>query len=166
MDLLEAPILYLSKYIINNKLEYYKLFQETRKTQDFENWILYLLKGIEQTSEETIKMIKNINDEMLQMKYELRNNETTSKIYSKELLEALFFDFYTKIPYIQEQLHVSDKTAQKYLDMLVDLNFLSTEKIGRERIYRNERLFNIIKNFDDDKTIQEKDNIDIETAEN
>ena len=167
MDLLETPILYLSKYIINNKMEYYKLFQETRRTQNFENWILYLLKGIEQTSEETIKMIKKISDEMQNMKHELRNNEITSKIYSKELLEALFFEFYTKIPYIQEQLHVSDKTAQKYLDILVSLNFLSTEKIGRERIYKNERLFNIIKNFDDDKNINisNSDKIDIETVD-
>lgn len=164
MDLLEAPILYLSKYVINNKLEYYKLFQETRETQDFENWIIYFLKGIEQTSEETIKMIRKISEEMQNMKNELRNNEITSKIYSKELLEGLFFDFYTKIPYIQDKLQVSDKTAQKYLDKLVDLNFLSTEKIGRERIYKNERLFNIIKNFD--KTDNSKiDSTNIETVE-
>ena len=71
-----------------------------------------------------------------------------TKLYSKELLEALFFEFYTKIPYIQEQLGVSDKTAQKYLDTLVELGFLTSEKIGRERIYKNERLFKIIKDAD------------------
>ncbi len=165
MNLLETPILYLSKYIINNKMEYYRLFQETRQTQNYENWILYILKGIEQTSEETIEMIRKISEEMLNMKNELRNNKLTSKIYSKELLEALFFEFYTKIPYIQKQLNVSDKTAQKYLDILVDLNFLSTEKIGRERIYKNERLFNIIKNFDDNKIINKDNTFNIETVE-
>ena len=56
--------------------------------------------------------------------------------------------FYTKIPFIQNQLGVSDKTAQKYLDMLVNLGFLTSEKIGRERIYKNERLFKIIKDID------------------
>ena len=62
----------------------------------------------------------------------------------------MFFEFYTKIPYIQEQLGVSDKTAQKYLDNLVELGFLTSEKVGRERIYRNERLFKIIKDIDRD----------------
>lgn len=146
-DLIDAPILYLSKYIIRNKLEYYKLFQETRKTGDFEDWIIYILIGIEEMAEETIITINKIRDEILRMKHELREK---TKIYSKELLEALFFEFYTKIPYIQEQLGVSDKTAQKYLDNLVELGFLTSEKVGRERIYRNERLFKIIKDIDRD----------------
>ena len=163
MELLETPILYLSKYIIKNKIEYYKLFQETRKTQNYENWIVYLLKGIEQTSKETINMINKISNEIIDMKHELKNNPISSKIYSKELLEALFFEFYTKIPYIQEQLKVSDKTAQKYLDTLVNLGFLSSDKIGRERIYKNERLFNIIKNFDNND--EALNDINIETVE-
>lgn len=146
-DLIDTPILYLSKYIIRNKLEYYKLFQETRETQNFEDWIIYMLVGIEEMAEETINTINKIRDEILTMKHELREN---TKIYSKELLEALFFEFYTKIPYIQEQLGVSDKTAQKYLDSLVEAGFLTSEKIGRERIYKNERLFKIIKDADRD----------------
>ena len=146
-DLIDTPILYLSKYIIRNKMEYYKLFQETRKTGNFENWIIYILTGIEEMAEETIQIINKIRDEIVNMKHELRDK---TKIYSKELLEALFFEFYTKIPYIQEQLGVSDKTAQKYLDSLVELGFLTSEKIGRERIYRNERLFQLIKETDKD----------------
>ena len=98
-------------------------------------------------AEETIGIINKIRDEIIRMKYELRDR---TKIYSKELLEALFFEFYTKIPYIQEKLGVSDKTAQKYLDTLVHLGFLTSEKIGRERIYKNERLFKIIKDADRD----------------
>lgn len=144
-NLLDVPILYLSKYIIKNKSEYYTLFQETRKTNNFENWIVYILKGIEETALSTIKIINKISEEMKKLKEDLRNS---TKIYSKELLEALFFDFYTKIPYIQEKLDISDKTAQKYLDILVEMNFLSSEKIGRERIYKNDRLLEIIKNFE------------------
>ena len=144
-DLIDAPILYLSKYIIRNKLQYYKLFQETRESGDFEDWIIYILVGIEEMAEETIITINKIRDEILTMKHELREK---TKIYSKELLEALFVDFYTKIPYIQKQLGVSDKTAQKYLDSLVEMGFLTSEKMGRERIYRNERLFKIIKETD------------------
>lgn len=144
-DLIDTPILYLSKYIIRNKLEYYNLFQKTRENENFEDWIIYILVGIEEMAEETINIIDRIRNEMLNMKHELREK---TKIYSKELLEALFFEFYTKIPYIQEQLGVSDKTAQKYLDTLVQLGFLTSEKIGRERIYKNERLFKIIKETD------------------
>ena len=146
-DLIDTPILYLSKYIIRNKIKYYDLFKETRDSGNFEEWIIYILVGIEEMAEETIGIINRIRDEILKMKYELRDK---TKLYSKELLEALFFEFYTKIPYIQEQLRVSDKTAQKYLDKLVELGFLTSEKIGRERIYKNERLFNIIKETDRD----------------
>ncbi len=144
-DLLDTPILYLSKYIIRNKIKYYELFEKTRNTGNYEEWIIYFLEGIEETSEETIKIINRIREEISNMKVELKNK---TKFYSRELLEALFFEFYTKIPYIQEQLGVSDKTAQKYLDTLVELGFLTSEKIGRERIYKNEKLFKIIKDTD------------------
>ena len=127
--------------------KYYDLFKETRETGNFEEWIIYILVGIEEMAEETIGIINRIRDEIVNMKHELRDK---TKLYSKELLEALFFEFYTKIPYIQEQLGVSDKTAQKYLDILVELGFLTSEKIGRERIYKNERLFKIIKETDRD----------------
>lgn len=146
-DLIDTPILYLSKYIIRNKKEYYKLFQETRETQNFEEWIIYMLVGIEEMAEETISIINRIREEIFKMKNELRER---TKIYSRELLDAIFFEFYTKIPYIQSQLGVSSKTAQKYLDNLVQLGLLTSEKIGRERIYRNERLFKIIKDADRD----------------
>lgn len=144
-QLLDTPILYLSKYIIKNKAEYYKLFQETRKTNNYEDWIIYILKGVEQTSLSTIKIINEISREMQQMKIELREKVS---FYSKELLEALFFEFYTKVTYIQEKLNVSDKTSLKYLNELEKLGFLSSEKIGRERIFKNEKLWNLIKNFE------------------
>lgn len=143
-ELLDTPILYLSKYIIKNKLEYYNLFQETRKTNNYEKWIIYILKGIEEMSKETINIINRISDEMLRLKDELREK---TKIYSKELLEALFFEFYTKISYIKKALNVSERTAQRYLDSLEKLGLLTSEKIGRERIYKNERLFTIIREY-------------------
>lgn len=143
-ELLDTPILYLSKYIIKNKKEYYDLFQKTRKTNNYEAWIIYILKGIEEMSIETINIINSISNEMLKMKKELREK---TKIYSKELLEALFYEFYTKISYIKKELNVSERTAQRYLDNLVQLGFLTAEKIGREKIYKNERLFTIIREY-------------------
>ncbi len=144
-DLLDTPILYLSKYIIKTKQEYYRLFQETRKTNNYEDWIIYMLKGIEQTSISTINVINKISDEMKRMKKELREK---TKIYSKELLEALFYEFYTRVSHIKTELNVSERTALRYLNVLEDQGFITSEKIGRERIYKNERLLDLIKNFE------------------
>ena len=145
-DLLDSPVLYLSKYIIRNKSQYYKMFTDIRKTGNFEEWILYFLIGIEEMAEETMLIIKRIHEEMSRMQEELK--EKLPKIYSKELLETLFYEFYTKLPYVQESLGISQRTAITYLDKLEENNFLTSEKIGRERIYKNEKLFNLIKEAD------------------
>ncbi|MEG1705813.1 MAG: hypothetical protein RR290_04500 [Clostridia bacterium] len=115
-DLLDSPILYLSKYIIRNKSEYYNLFGEIRDTENFEDWIMYFLIGIEEMSEETLLIIKKIQEEMYNMKREIQ--EKLPKLYSKELLEALFYQFYTKIPYIEKALGVTNRTAVTYLENL------------------------------------------------
>lgn len=145
-NLLDSPILYLSKYIIRNKAKYYELFTKVRKTGDFEEWIMFFLVGIEEMSKETMDIVGNINMAMLTMKKEME--EKLPKIYSKELLEVLFFDFYTKQQYIIDGLKISKRTAITYLDKLEENGFLKSEKIGRERIYKNERLFNVIKDAD------------------
>lgn len=142
-DLLDSPILYLSRYINENKQTYYKLFKEVRETNDFEEWIIYILIGIEETAEETMNLIKNIQGEMESYGEELK--EKLPKIYSKELLEGLFFEVYTKINNIEEICGVTRKTAMSYLRGLEENRFLSSEKIGRDRIYKNDRLINLLK---------------------
>ena len=143
-ELLDFPILYLSKYINKNKDEYYKLFQEVQKTGDLENWILFFLKAIEVSSLDTIDIIEKL---LLIMNITADKIMTNTSFYSKELLDAIFQDFYIRIPAVQEALNVSDKTAQKYLDALTDLKILKSEKIGRNRIYINKVLFKYIKDF-------------------
>lgn len=143
-DLLDSPILYLSRYINDNKQTYYKLFKEVRETNNFEEWIIYILIGIEETAEETMKLIKDIQSEMESYGEELK--EKLPKIYSKELLEGLFFEVYTKINYIENICGVTRKTAMSYLNQLEEAGFLSSEKIGRDRIYKNDRLINLLKN--------------------
>ena len=143
-DLLDSPILYLSRYINDNKQTYYKLFKEVRETNNFEEWIIYILIGIEETAEETMKLIKDIQSEMEIYGEELK--EKLPKIYSKELLEGLFFEVYTKINYIENICGVTRKTAMSYLNQLEEAGFLSSEKIGRDRIYKNDRLINLLKN--------------------
>lgn len=143
-DLLDSPILYLSRYINDNKQTYYKLFKEVRETNNFEEWIIYILIGIEETAKETMKLIKDIQSEMESYGAELK--EKLPKIYSKELLEGLFFEVYTKINYMENICGVTRKTAMSYLSQLEEAGFLSSEKIGRDRIYKNDRLINLLKN--------------------
>jgi len=142
-ELLDSPILYLSKFIIRNKTSYYKLLQEVRTDEKWEEWVLFILDGIEQTSEETLKLVKKINAEVAETAEDIKR--VLPKIYSKELVELLFFEFYTKIKFIEEGLNISRRTASDYLIALEKEGFLSSEKIGREKVYLNKRLFEIVK---------------------
>lgn len=141
-NLIDSPILYLSKYINKTKQEYYKLFNEVRNNNNFENWILYILKGIEITSKETILLIEKIQNEMRNYKEEFRSK--LPKIYSKELLESLFYEVYTKISYIEKACNVTRITATSYLNQLEEVGLLESEKIGRERLYKNTRLIELL----------------------
>ena len=140
--LIDSPILYLSKYINETKQEYYRLFSEVRNNNNFEDWILYILKGIEITSIETIKLIENIQNEI--KKYKAEFKAKLPKIYSKELLESLFYEVYTKISYIEKACGVTRLTATSYLNQLEEIGLLESEKIGREKIYKNIRLINLL----------------------
>lgn len=140
--LIDSPILYLSKYINKTKQEYYKLFNEVRNNNNYEEWILYILKGIEVTSKETITLIEKIQDEMKNFKEEFRTK--LPKIYSKELLESLFYEVYTKIAYIEKACDVTRLTATSYLNQLEEIGLLESEKIGREKIYKNLRLIKLL----------------------
>lgn len=140
--LIDSPIIYLSKYINKTKQEYYKLFNEVRNNNNFEDWILYILKGVEITSKETIELIEKIQDEMKNYKEEFRTK--LPKIYSKELLESLFYEVYTKIAYIEKACGVTRLTATSYLNQLEEIGLLESEKIGREKIYKNLRLIKLL----------------------
>lgn len=141
--LIDSPILYLSSYIIRNKAGYYKLLQEVRTHDNWQDWIIYILKGIEETAEETLRLVKMINREVESMSAEIK--ERLPKLYSKELIELLFYEFYTKIVYIENGLSVTRKTAANYLSTLEEEGFLTSERIGKERIYQNKRLYDLVK---------------------
>jgi cell filamentation protein, protein adenylyltransferase len=140
-DLLNLPVLYLSRYIIEHKADYYKLLQEVRETDNWENWILYMLDGIEQISKETIVLIAKIKDLIFEYKNLLRNNY---KFYSQDLLNNLFKHPYTKIEFIENDLGVSRITASKYLNLLAKDKVLKKEKLGTGNYYINEKLIQIL----------------------
>jgi len=135
------PILYLSNYIIKHKADYYWLLQKVREENLWEEWLLFMIKGVEITAKETIELIGNIKDLMLEYKYKLRNNY---KFYSQDLLNNLFAHPYTKIEFLVNDLGVSRLTAANYLNKLAADKMLRKDKLGTGNYYINEALFAIL----------------------
>ena len=142
--LLDMPILYMSRYINRNKGMYYTLLQNVRKENTWENWILFVLEGIEQTSRHTINIIQGIKKLMLSQKNKIRDE--LPKIYSQDLLNNIFEHPYTKIDYMMESLGVSRNTAVKYLDELARIGILSKEKLWKDNYYVNKELYDFLAN--------------------
>ncbi len=142
-DVLDIPILYLSRYIIQNKSDYYRLLQEVRTENKMEEWILYILDGIEKTSLETVDLIENINELMAKTTDDIK--EKLPKIYSKDLVEILFMHPYTKIEFLVEKLNITRKTASKYLNEIEDLGLLKTVQIKNSKFFINIELFNMLR---------------------
>lgn len=135
------PILYLSNYIIKHKPDYYKFLQKVRDGNLWEEWILFMIKGVEGTARETIDLIIKIKELMLDYKHRLRDNY---KFYSQDLLNNLFKHPYTKIEFVVNDLGVSRLTAANYLNKLSDDNMLRKDKLGTGNYYINEELFYLL----------------------
>jgi Fic family protein len=135
------PILYLSNYIIKNKSDYYRLLQEVRTKNNWEEWLLFMIKAVDQTSRETIDLIIKIRELIMNYKRTLRDNY---KFYSQDLLNNLFKHPYTKIEFIQRDLNVSRITAANYLNQLADDRLLTKKKLGTANYYINDPLFKLL----------------------
>jgi Fic family protein len=151
-DLLDLPILYLSRYITHHKGEYYHLIQAIRdkntdNAKEWVEWILFILKGVEETAGNTIELVKGISHLMAEYKNVLR--PIFDKAYKHELINNLFFHPYTKIEYMQHDMMVQRKTAAKYLDMIVETGLLEKVKKGRENYYINVKLCNLFLNYNE-----------------
>ena len=140
--LLDLPILYLSRYIVRTKSEYYRLLQTVREKGDWQEWILYIINGIEITARETIEFIHQIKILVTDAKQKMRTE--LPKIYSQDLLNNLFFHPYTKVQYVVEQLGVTRITATRYLNELTNKGFVTKHKMGRTNYYINEPLIRLI----------------------
>lgn len=143
-DLLKSPYLYMSSYIIKNKQDYYRLLQNVRKKNDWQSWIKYILKAIEQTSIETLEIItaiKKLMDETI----EFCKVKLPKKTYSKELIELLFVQPYTKIDFLVKNDIAERKTAGKYLSQLEDIGVLKSFKSWKDKIFINVKLYELLK---------------------
>ncbi len=138
-ELLDIPILYLSKYIIKHKTDYYRLLQEVRIKNNWEEWILYMLDGVEKTSKETVILVNDISNMMKSIKEKVQNE--LPKIYSKDLIEILFYHPYTKIDFLVDGLGLTRQTASKYLKELESIGVLESIQIKNSKFYINIELF-------------------------
>ncbi|PIV92223.1 MAG: addiction module protein, partial [Gallionellales bacterium CG17_big_fil_post_rev_8_21_14_2_50_54_146] len=144
-DLLGSPVLYLSRYINQNKADYYRLLQATRDTDNWEDWLLFMLEGVEQTACQTTALVRDIKLLMQQYKHRLRNE--LPKIYSQDLINNLFRHPYTKIEFLAAELQVVRQTAARYLDEVAALGLLSKHKVGKENYYLNDALSQLLQNI-------------------
>lgn len=140
--LLDLPILYLSSYIIKEKADYYQLLNQVRTEKNWEEWILYILEGIEATSKNSVILIEDIQNLMQKTKDQIKTE--LPKIYSKDLLELLFVHPYTKINFLVDELHVTRKTASNHLKQLEDIGVVKSIKMGRDVYFVNVELFNLL----------------------
>lgn len=140
--LLDIPVLYLSRYINKNRNDYYRLLRETRENNVWNEWVLWILQGIHETSQQTIYLINEIKKLISECKHIIQSD--AAKIYSRELLDSLFKYPYTKIDFLERDLKISRVTATKYLNQLVGLEILHIVKIRRVNYYVNTNLFNLL----------------------
>ncbi|MDE5988063.1 MAG: Fic family protein [Duncaniella sp.] len=154
---LDLPILYLSRYITHNKGEYYRLIQAIRDKNDdnaaeWELWILFMLKGVEETAIETTRLVKGISKLMAEFKSILRPK--FGKQYRHELLNNLFFHPYTKVEFLEKELAVSRPTATRYLNGLVETGLINKVKVGRSCYYMNLPLMDLFLSVSDSQATE------------
>ncbi|MBL4766010.1 MAG: Fic family protein [Colwellia sp.] len=146
--LLGAPILYLSRYLNKNNAQYYQLLQAVRDNKtnndDWQAWLLFMLKALQVTSQDTLQTIKGIIALMQSCKQTIKAK--LPKIYSHELINNLFTHPYTKVEFVTDELGIHRNTASKYLNQLVEIGLLTKHKLGKDNYYLNRELYDLLSN--------------------
>jgi Fic family protein len=140
--LLQIPVLYLSRYIIRNKPDYYRLLRTVTETGDWEPWLLYMLRGVEDTALWTTNRLNAIRD-LFDATVE-RCRQELPRLYSKELIELIFRQPYCKIQFVVEAGIARRQTASVYLQELERIGILVGEKRGREIVYKHPALVEVL----------------------
>ena len=136
--LLTLPILYLSRYVVQNKSEYYRLLNSVTANEEWLPWLLYILKGTEKVSIWTCQKIAAIRNLMDSAGVYIR--QEVPKIYSHELVQVIFEQPYCRIQYLVDCGVAKRQTASVYLKQLADIGVLKERQAGREKIFVNPRL--------------------------
>jgi len=141
-QLLSSPVLYLSRYIISNKDKYYDLLLEVTRKQEWSQWVLFMLKAVEETAEWTREKILAIT-ELMESATKFVQAQLP-KIYSHELIQVIFQQPYCRISDLVDAGIAKRQTASEYLKKLVDIRVLQEQQVGREKIFINPKLMRLL----------------------
>jgi Fic family protein len=141
-DLLTLPILYLSRYVVQSKADYYRLLLGVTRDEAWEDWILYMLKGVEQVSAWTCLKIAAVRSLMEQTARYVRAR--LPKIYSHELLQLIFEQPYCRIGSLVERDIAKRQTASVYLKQLAGIGVLQEQAVGREKLFVHPKLMRLM----------------------
>jgi Fic family protein len=137
-DLLQLPILYLSRHIIQNKLDYYRLLLAVTKDHDWESWVIFMLKAVEDTSRWTTEKIGAIRDLAEHTTIHVRSN--LPKIYSRELVDVIFEQPYCRISDLVNKGVAKRQAASRYLKEMVEKGILREITLGKEKLFIHPKL--------------------------
>jgi Fic family protein len=141
--LIDFPILYLSKYVIEKRSAYNRLLRRVTEQDQWVPWILYMLDAVEETAKDTKERITGIRD-LLEHTLALTRKELPSRVYSKELIELLFHRPFTKVQFLVDAGIAKRQTAAEYLKELEKIGVLKSHKAGKEMMYLNVRLYDLL----------------------
>lgn len=141
-DLMGLPVLYLSKYIIENKSDYYRLLKEVTEKENWVEWVLYVVNGIAETSATTLQKIKDIL--ALKATAELALKDALGSSYTRELNDLLFSHPYIKISVLEEKGIAKRVAASQYLKKVEKTGWLHSIKLGREIYFINQKLIEVL----------------------
>jgi len=141
--LLDLPVLYLSKSIIEHKNDYYRLLRQVTEKDVWEPWILFMLKAVKDTAVFThgrTLAIRTLMNETM----ETAKKNLPARVYSKELIEMIFRQPYTKGQFLVDAGIAQRKTAAEYLKALEKIGIMKSMKIGKETLYLNTGLYDLL----------------------
>jgi Fic family protein len=141
--LLDMPVLYLSKSIIERKNDYYRLLRAVTERGEWEPWVLFMLAAVEYTAVLTRQRIVAIRDLMVETT-DRAKALLPSRVYSKELIELLFHQPYTKVQFLVDAGLAGRQTAASYLKALETMGVLESRRVGRETLYLNVPLYDLL----------------------
>jgi len=141
--LLDIPVLYLSRYIIDHKSDYYRLLRAVTEEQEWDAWVLFMLSAVEATSSGTYRRILAIRKLLDETTILCREN-LPRQIYSRELVDLIFVQPYSKISFVVDAGIAKRQTAAEYLQNLEEIGVLESRKVGREKVFIHPALLKVL----------------------
>ena len=145
--LLTLPILYLSRYIIRHKSDYYRLLLDVTRSQAWEPWLLYMLRGVEETALWTTGKIEAIRQLIITTAEGVRRS--APKLYRHELINVVFDQPYCRIQNVVNAGLGNRQSASRRLKELAKLGVLEETQVGRDKLFINRALMDLLTKEDE-----------------